>query len=355
MYPFSKLWAILFLPFTLIYSVSSAVKNFLYDSKFLTPKKVNVPVISIGNLTMGGTGKTPVVAFIANELSERGYKVGIVSRGYGRLSKGTIWVARNGEVLATAKEGGDEPVELASSIKNVSVVVANTRFAAATELLSKIKVDIILVDDGMQHRKFHRDFEIVVQDVKSASGWKFQLPSGVFRESWKNVKRADMVIWTKWNNSINKNKFSASKTNPDQSHFWGEFCPKDFYFPKENRSIELSNLKGERAVVFCGIGQPENFKTDLEKLGIVVEEFRIFKDHHVYADQDIKAIISSFHDHRNPWILTTAKDFYRLESEKKSQDFVQNFPLLYLRGSMNLTEGKEEFVGTIIKRVLVTK
>jgi len=355
MYPFSKLWAILFLPFTLIYSVSSAVKNFLYDSKFLTPKKVNVPVISIGNLTMGGTGKTPVVAFIANELSERGYKVGIVSRGYGRQSKGTIWVAQNGEVLATAKEGGDEPVELASSIKNVSVVVADTRFAAATELLSKIKVDIILVDDGMQHRKFHRDFEIVVQDVKSAAGWKLHLPSGEFRESWKNVKRADMVIWTKWNNSINKDKYSAWKTNPDQSHFWGEFSPKDFYLPKEKRSIVLTSLKGQTAVVFCGIGKPENFRLDLEKLGIVILEFRIFKDHHAYTDQDLKQINDLFHDSKAQWLLTTAKDFYRLDSEKMSKEFVQKFPLLYLRGAMNLLEKKDEFVGAIVRKVLETK
>ncbi len=345
MYPFSKPWAILFLPLTLIYSVVSAFKNFLYDSKILTPKKVNVPVISIGNLTVGGTGKTPVVAFIANELSERGYKVGIVSRGYGRKSKGTVWVAREGQILTDAANGGDEPIELASSVKYSSIVVGDSRYEAATELLSKVAVDFILVDDGMQHRKFHRDLDIAVQDVRSASGWKFQLPSGVFRESWKNIKRADIVLWTKWDHPAPTKKFSDWKTYQDQLHLWTEFVPKEFYSVQEKKAVSLSELAGKTAVVFCGIGQPERFKSDLEKLGIQILEFKVFGDHHDYSEQDLAGIYNSSKLLNAQVILTTAKDFHRLNG------FKTVFELFYLNGKIIVKEGHELLIERIIRSI----
>lgn len=344
MHPFSKLWAILFLPLTLIYSVVSAIKNYLYDSKILTPKKVNVPVISIGNLTVGGTGKTPIVAFIANELSERGYKVGIVSRGYGRKSKGTVWVAKEGQLLTVALNGGDEPVELASTVKNITIVVGDSRYEAATELLSKVVVDFILVDDGMQHRKFQRDLEIVVQDVKSASGWKFQLPSGVFRESWKNIKRADIVLWTKWDHPAPTEKFTDWKTFPDQLHLWTEFVPKEFYSVQEKKTVGLKEMVEKTAVVFCGIGQPERFRSDLEKLGIRILEFKVFGDHYEYSEQDLEGIFKSYKLLNAQVILTTAKDFHRL----KVSEIKNDFPLFYLKGEVKVESGMEKLMESLV-------
>lgn len=351
MQPFSKIWAVLFLPFTLIYSILSALKNFLYNSKILRPKKVDVPVISIGNLTVGGTGKTPVVAFLANELADRGFKVGIVSRGFRRQSKGTVWVAKEGEILVNALEGGDEPVELAATVKNSNVVVGDSRFEAATELLSKIKVDVILVDDGMQHRKFHRDFEMTVQDVSSASGWKFQLPSGPFRESWKNVRRSDLVLWTKWEHPLPKEKFSNWKSKNSQTHFWAEFIPKEFFYVRENKTMMLKDFSGQKAIAFCGIGQPFQFKKDLEKLGIIVLEFRTFTDHHAYTKQDLLAILELYKDTNAQWIFTTAKDFHRLKATQTTSDFMKHLPCVYLKGHIKVEEGNSLLIEKVLNGI----
>lgn len=351
MTPFSKLWAILFLPLTALYSVISALKNWMYEDGILKPAKVSVPVISVGNLTVGGTGKTPVVAFLANELTDRGLKVGIVSRGYGRISKGTVWVSKEGKILVNAIRGGDEPVELAAVVRNSTIVVGETRFEAATELLDQVKVDVILVDDGMQHRKIHRDVNIAVQDVPSASGWKFQLPSGPFRESWKNITRADAVIWTKWNDPAPINNFDQWKKNDHQPHFWAKFVPRSFYHVREKRDMVLTEISGETAIAFCGIGQPEHFKSDLQRLGLDIVRFQAFPDHHAYSKQDLLTILELYRTSKVKWIITTAKDYHRLAAAQTTNDFMSQLPCIYLKGHIHLESGMDDLMALLMNKI----
>lgn len=349
---FSKLWSILFLPLTAVYFLGSTLKNWLYDDGILTAKKVDVPVISIGNLTVGGTGKTPVVSFIANELTDRGFKVGIVSRGYGRITKGTVWVAKLGKIIVDAIDGGDEPVEMAAVVKDATIVVAETRFEAATELLSKVEVDVILVDDGMQHRKIYRDLNIIVQDVPSASHWRWQLPSGPFRESWRNVTRADVVLWTKWHEPAPIEKFTSWKIKKDQPHFWVQFVPRSFYYVKEKKNLDLHELNGQKAIAFCGIGQPGQFKKDLEKLGIDVVKSYYYPDHHAYSKGDLLHILDWYKNSKSQWIITTAKDYYRLVAAQTAHDFMSKLPFVILKGHIKLENGMDELMAIIMSKMV---
>lgn len=348
---FGPCWKYIFLPFTIIYSTISGLKNIVYDWKILRPRKVNIPVISIGNLTVGGTGKTPIVAFIANELEERGIKVGIVSRGYKRETTGTKWVSKNGEILMDAISAGDEPVELAATVKFATVVVGDTRYEAAVELLKGVPVDVILIDDGMQHRKFFRHVEIVVQDISSATQNKFQLPSGPFRESWKNCQRADVIIWTKWNEINTELSNEWKQYAPNAVQLWARFIPKEFYFVREKKKIPLNGFKEITAIAFCGIGQPLHFKNDLEKLGIHIVRFFSYPDHYSYQKQDLLQIIEAFKETRADFVFTTAKDYHRLAATQTSRDFMRYLPTITMLGSVEISSGTSTLMDYLTAKI----
>jgi len=320
MTPFGTVWKILFLPLTFLYGLISFTRNLLFDSGILKPKRVSVPVISIGNLTAGGTGKTPITAFIAQILSEAGKKVGIVSRGYGRNSKGTIWVCREGVLLVSSDEGGDEPVELAMRVPGISIVVGESRFLAAEELLRSVNADVILVDDGFQHRQFHRDIDILVQDLPSWLKNRFQLPSGRFRESWKNAKSADALIWTK-----------GSETQQTEAEKLGNgYLPEHTYFAERQKTTPVpfgnsfpDGCEGKMFFAFCGIGLPEHFISEAINAGVVVSGSFFFPDHHIFSEADLSDLCHRLADSGADGFITTLKDVCRLRASQAGKRFLE--------------------------------
>lgn len=321
MTPFGFVWKILFLPLTFLYGFLSFTKNLLFDSGILKPKKVSVPVISIGNLTAGGTGKTPITAFIAQLLIDEGKQVGIVSRGYGRQTKGTVWVCREGKLLVSSDEGGDEPVELSFRVPGLSIVVSESRFDAASELLRLVKVDVILVDDGFQHRQFHRDIDILVQDLPSWISNRFQLPSGRFRESWKHAKSADALIWTKGSNTLQKEAERLGTGYLPLNTFLAEREKAQPVFPGINNSDDFT---GKKAVAFCGIGLPDIFFNDAEAAGLVLASRNSFPDHHIYSDSDFNGLVSELTESDADFFLTTLKDSCRLNATPAGKVFCES-------------------------------
>lgn len=335
MTPFGTVWKLLFIPFTFLYGMISFVKNLLYDSGILKPRRVPVPVISIGNLTAGGTGKTPVTAFVAQLLTTAGKKVGIVSRGYGRLSKGTVWVCREGVLLVSSDEGGDEPVELAMRIPRVSIVVGESRFLAAEKLLQSVSVDVILVDDGFQHRQFHRDIDILVQDLPSWLSNRFQLPSGRFRESWKHAKSADALIWTK--GSI------AQQTEAEKSGLG--YLPESTFLAERQKvsPVPVGNLfsdgvEGKKFFAFCGIGLPTHFISDALNVGIDVSGSLFFSDHHSFSDAELADLCLRFARSGADAFLTTLKDVCRLQATESGIRFLEENKVAFLPFNLIPTE-----------------
>ena len=285
---------------SLFYGVGSGLKNFLYDKNILKPKKVDAFVISVGNLTTGGVGKTPVVAEIAKYLINKGEKVAIVSRGYGgKLSNKNINVISDGEkVYYDAQMAGDEPFWLAMNTKSV-IITCKNRYEASKYAIDKFNVTKIILDDGFQHRKLHRDLDIVLADSEKMFGREKLLPAGPLREGFEAFKRIDkLVIVSKNTDHTRAEKLAkimgkkmnvpsfVCKTEPDIVYNikTGEILPKD-----------------AEVTAICAIGQPEQFYAFLKDYKI--KETVTFDDHHKYEETEIP----------EGTIITTEKDAVKMK------------------------------------------
>ncbi len=292
------------IPFSLLYCALTGVRNLLYDISFFKTNKNFLKVdagkspfvISVGNLTTGGTGKTPFIISLAERLISKGYKVGIVSRGYKRSSGGLSLVCDGNSIKCNCSESGDELMMI--SIKLISkfpgkffTVADSNRIRAAAFILKNFSADIILLDDAFQHRKIHRDFDILLIDshqfYTDSFITSFCLPSGVFRERFSNLKRADLIILN--------NKFTdIKKTFPAKNFFLkviSEALPKNVpvtpVLEAEYIARGLFDLNGkkideipENSISFSGIASDDSFKDTLNLIGIKSTAHFSFNDQH---------------------------------------------------------------------------
>ena len=299
---FQTKWpAILLWPFSFLFGIVIRFRNFLYDVQILKSTHISCPVISIGNITVGGTGKTPTVLFLAKWLTEK-YKVCIISRGYRRNSTGHLVVSDGETISSTVQEAGDEPFLLAKRLPNTIVIVNSNRVEAALRAYQDFHPDVILLDDAMQHRKIFRDMEIVTMQGDNFFGNKFMLPAGPLREQLSGLKRADL-IWI--NNS--KNNLKTFKNKPViNAHYQpeglGDYAGTVF---------KISDLK-TKIIAVCGLGSPDNFKKTLEQYGAYITKFLTFKDHHEYTLTDIQNIEKQFKQNNAKLLVTTEKDWVKI-------------------------------------------
>jgi len=306
---FENKWpAVLLWPLSLLYWGVTSVRNLLYQTGILPTVKIDCPVISVGNLTVGGTGKTPTVITIARWLTQKNFNVTIISRGYGRASKDGVIVSDGKGKIVPVKEGGDEPVLIAKKLTGVPVLVDQNRVRAAQTALQKFSPDVIILDDGFQHRRLHRDLDIVTINKEKLFGNNFLLPAGPLRESTSHLKRAGM-IW------MNSNTGFESMTRLPKSLKSKPFI-RAMYTPVKlidlNGTESDIDLRSVPVVAFSGLGNPDSFKQTLENLGARVEVFLKFKDHHFYSAKDIASIEKAFKSVTAKYIITTEKDGVKL-------------------------------------------
>lgn len=284
----------------MFYSKITEIRNDLYDRGILESEKVNAYVISVGNLTTGGVGKTPVVAELAKHYISQGKKVAIISRGYGgKLSNKDVHiVSANNEIFFTAEEIGDEPYWFAQNINNAYVLTCSNRVKAAKEAIRHFGVEIIILDDAFQHRKIQRDLNLVLVDSEKMFGNGKHLPAGPLREDLNGLKRADkLLIMNKTSKpvvtDIFENIFDKRKT------FVCNVVPS---FTYNIKTTDVLPLKSD-VFAMCAIGQPEQFY-DFVRQKFNLLDTITFDDHHQYKYSEVAKL------HGN--IVTTEKDAVKL-------------------------------------------
>ena len=284
------------------YGFGSRMKNFLYDNKILKPKKVNAYVISVGNMTTGGVGKTPVVSEIAKYLVNLGQRVAIVSRGYGgKLDNRKINMISDGtSVYFDAVQAGDEPYWLAENTQGAYVFTCRNRYLASKMAVEKFGIQVIILDDGFQHRKLHRDLDIVLMDSVKGFGNEYLLPAGPLREGPEALERIDKLVVVsksvKHETAERVAKIMQKRLNIPTSVCYTE--PDYVYNIKTGQRL----MEGLAVTAMCAIGQPQQFYDFLSDYQVV--KTVTFDDHHQYAPIDIVDISGS--------IITTEKDAVKL-------------------------------------------
>lgn len=284
------------------YGFGSRMKNFFYDNKILKPKKVNAYVISVGNMTTGGVGKTPVVSEIAKYLVNLGQRVAIVSRGYGgKLDNSKINMISDGtSVYFDAVQAGDEPYWLSENTQGAYVFTCRNRYLAAKMAVEKFGIQVIILDDGFQHRKLHRDLDIVLMDSVKGFGNEHLLPAGPLREGPEALERIDKLVVVsksvKHETAERVAKIMQKRLNIPTSVCYTE--PDYVYNIKTGQRL----MEGLAVTAMCAIGQPQQFYDFLSDYQVV--KTVTFDDHHQYAPIDIVDISGS--------IITTEKDAVKL-------------------------------------------
>ncbi|CAN5476596.1 tetraacyldisaccharide 4'-kinase [soil metagenome] len=311
-----------------LYGTIIEARNSLFKKGIFKSFSLGVPTFSIGNITVGGTGKTPLVAFVAEVLAEKGEKVCILSRGYGRENPKKRVIVSDGEkILTNVRQAGDEPFELADKLLGKAIVIADAnRTAAGNWAREKFGVTAFVLDDAFQHQRVKRSLDIVTIDASNPFGSKKLLPSGILRESLKNLKRADAIVITRANlaKEISNVKSQISKYNPN--------CP---IFVSENKTAKLTRLDKflataqssqktndeeqrtkDKALAFCALGNPNNFFEQLRRENFDLVLAETFPDHHFYTRNDISEIEKKAAERGAEILPTTVTDAVKLKDLK---------------------------------------
>ena len=266
--------------------------------------KAHIPVICVGNITMGGTGKTPFVITLSNILKGFGYKPVIISRGYGRKSTENAVFCPKDKLFA--EDTGDEPY-LLSKATDLPIVVGKNRIKSI-QMSKDLNCDIIILDDGMQYWQLHKDIEIGIASAQKPFGTGKVIPAGDLREPKKGLKRCQFIVLTS-HNHIDKETIDTVQDYCKNSFIY-EGITKPLNITYEDKDYDLNFLKRKKVIGICGIGNPERFKRTLSDLDADILEFITYPDHHNYTEEDINLIKEKTKE--CDFVVTTAKDRVKL-------------------------------------------
>lgn len=315
-----------------IYGLGAGVRRAWFQGGWGRVRRLPAPVVSVGNLTAGGTGKTPLVAHLAREFQRRGLKVVILSRGYGGRASGTACISDGERLLLTPPEAGDEACLLARELPGVPVYTGRSRYAAGMRAWRRHGPDLFLLDDGFQHFPLHRDLDLVLLDARAplANGWL--LPAGPLREAPAVLAQADFLVLTRF--EAERHQASLAYINsrfPDQEVLTATIRPVGLKRYPGGESLPLASLAEIPCLAFAGLARPEVFGETLWELGADLTGWRTFPDHHPYAAQDIRDLMADAQAGGARALLTTAKDWARLGGEWEGP-----LPLLVLEVAAHL-------------------
>jgi len=322
------------------------LRNLAFDVGFLKVKKPACKVISVGNITVGGTGKTPMAVMLADMLRKRGFRPAVLSRGYGGSRKRKFTIVSDGEnILRNPKEAGDEPALIARALANVPVITGKRRYFTGSYAVRCFGADVLVLDDGFQHRAVDRDVDIVLLDREKPFGNGHMLPRGGLREPRRSLKRADILVLT------GTERVGDESSVPVCSHYLAQHpvfqacrCPQHLVKGIAKDVYPLEYLKGKKVCAFSGIARPEQFRKTLEPLCKEITSFIDFPDHHMYERVDVEKICRTLRATSADLIITTEKDGVKLT------DYPEFLNTIYqLRIQMEIAGGPDEFEAIIME------
>lgn len=301
----SKFIYILLYPFYLIYLFIVIIRNILYNKKILPVTKLNCKIISIGNVSMGGTGKTPIVIELAKTLQQK-YNVAILSRGYGRRTKGMRLVTDGKTIATNWKDVGDEPALMTKKLSGVPIVVDESRIRGGKYLVNNYNPDILILDDAFQHQRIHRDVDIVLINTNKPDSFTF------LREPWASLKRAHLIFLTKSADTQKIASFKNRISRFDLPIFVSKQKVGQFLINSDGERIQLKADQIKDVLIFSGIADPKSFENTIKNLGFKVEKQLLFKDHYQYTNADMEKLEYIYKNSNADMILTTEKDLVKL-------------------------------------------
>jgi tetraacyldisaccharide 4'-kinase len=330
-------------PLSLLYGAVTRTRLSLYQRGTFHTTKLERPVISIGNLTTGGTGKTPLVDYVTRLIASQGKKVCILTRGYGRKDSHLQVIVSDGyDVLATPAEAGDEPYLLATRLTGLAAVISSAdRIAAGLEAIKDFGTDCFVLDDGFQHLRLARDLDIVSIDATNPWGGGSLLPYGRLRESPENLSRADCVVLTRCDqvSSVEPLRAEIVRLTGGRPVFESRMQP-----------VRVTSLKNAtetiappvRAAAFCGVGNPRSFFENLRQAGYELALEKSFADHHEYSQEEIDSLCRSAREVGADVLITTAKDAVKL----RTMDF--SIPCYVFEIEIVIDQA-DEFAGLVVE------
>lgn len=331
-------------PFSLLYHFITSVRNLLYNWGLIKSTSFRIPIINVGNLSVGGSGKSPMVMYLADMLS-RHYRLGVLSRGYGRQTKG--YEITNYD--SNYKTVGDEAMQLFERFKNRFVIgVCENRVAGAKKIIEDMDLGVLVLDDAYQHRAIKPGFNILMTDYNDPYFKDFILPAGNLRESRAGAKRAKAIVVSKCPNDLTEEKkqYYISRINPKyyQKVFFSSISYAEKIFSRE-KAIPDNNLAYYEILLITGIANPKPLVKHLSKFTTRFKHLK-FKDHHNFTEADIKTISQEYQKMGEyKLILTTEKDFVRLKNFDYLRDLIYYWPINVI------IDEKEEFNQMILDYV----
>ncbi|MBI4340898.1 MAG: tetraacyldisaccharide 4'-kinase [Candidatus Omnitrophica bacterium] len=327
------------------YQAVAAARNAAYDVGWRRPAVLPATVISIGNLTVGGTGKTACVQFVVEKLLRMGRRVAVLSRGYGGVKRRYWLQQRSGRLMMDGQpsaerleEAADEPQLLATVLEGVPIVVGADRARAGRLACRQFGCDTLVMDDGFQHRRLHRDCDIVLVHARTPfGGWRL-LPRGPMREPLGALRRAQAIIVTKADEALETLHALTERLqalNPNAMVATAVHQPCGLLETASNAWHDAGRLAGLRVGLVSSIGDPEGFESTLRRLQATVAWHRIFPDHHPYTAEDLAALADQARRAPVDAVVTTTKDWVRLQSAMTP-------PLWVLQVRMKLLSGESE-------------
>jgi tetraacyldisaccharide 4'-kinase len=332
----------LLLPLSFLYGAGVLFRNWFFDIGILKTQSAGVPVISVGNLSAGGVGKTPFVELLVRRLRHKGRNVAVVSRGYMRSSTGLV-VVNNGSVRCSeASESGDEPAQMASKLEGTVVIVDEQRVRGARYAVGKFQAEVIVLDDGFQHRYLRRDADVVIMSIGEVLSPGMLLPAGNRREPFSSLERASLIAISRCESVQQFESALQSLRRWTNKPVIG-LATKISAVRKASTkfSVDLGGLRGKRVVAYSGIGAPASFEATLQTLGVHLAKHVMYPDHHAYGEVELGGLEDECRACGADFLITTEKDIARLDPKNPAhKEFLDRAPLYFVEIELGVLQGE---------------